>query len=330
LRIQRSFERGCAHHASRPSRCPPAQRANFFDTLLARVRGLPGMDAAAFVTVAPGQGYWGDWGFAIVEHPALPQGSGQSANKLWADPKYFATMGIPLLRGRTFDFDKRLDSANEVIVSQSFANQYFPGEDPVGKHINAPLRHHTAEVVGIVGDTRSVIGEKWLPMMYFPLGAGVETVGTLVIRSTHDVQQYALPVERIVAEMDSDLPVSDVLTMNELLGKQTFDQNFNAMLAHSVRNAVTSPGRGRTLWCDVLHRRAADDRNRGYVAVYFCFGLQPPCLRFAVAVTGHHARLGTRLRARLCRGLHFRRLSSMSFQGTTRTNPYVRVYAYGS
>ena len=208
----------------------PAQRANFFDTLLARVRGLPGVHAAAFVTVAPGQGYWGDWGFTIVEHPLLLQGRGLSAIKLWADPKYFATMGIPLLRGRTFDFGKRLDSANEVLISQSFANQFFPGEDPVGKHINAPLRHQIAEVVGVVGDTRFVIGEKPVPVMYFPLDAGVETVGTLVIRSTHDVQQYALPVQRIVAGMDGDLPLSDVLTMNQLLGKQTFDQSFNATL----------------------------------------------------------------------------------------------------
>jgi len=207
-----------------------AQRANFFDTLLARVRGLPGVDAASFVTVAPGQGYWGDWGFTIVEHPPLPQGSGLNANKLWADPKLFATLGIPILRGRTFDFGKRADSANEVIISQSFASQYFPGENPIGKHINAPLRHHSAEVVGIVGDTRSKIGEEPQPMMYFPLNAGVETVGTLLIRSRHDVEQFALPVERIVAGMDTDLPVSDVLTMNQLLGKHTSDQSFNASL----------------------------------------------------------------------------------------------------
>jgi predicted permease len=208
----------------------PAQRANFFDTLLGRVRALPGVDAAGFVTVAPGQGYWGDWGFTIVEHPPLPQGSGLNADKLWADPKYFAAMGIPFLSGRTFDFSRRLDAANEVIISQSFAHQYFPGEDPIGKHINAPLRHQTAQVVGIVGDTRSMIGEKPQPMMYFPLDAGVETVGTLVVRSSHDVEQYALPVERIVAGMDSDLPVSDVLTMNHLLGKHTLDQSFNATL----------------------------------------------------------------------------------------------------
>jgi predicted permease len=238
----RSVDMGCVtqnvltmHLGLPDARYPtPAQRANFFDTLLASVRGLPGVNGAGFVTVAPGQGYWGDWGFTIVEHPPLPQGSGLSADKLWADPTYFAAMGIPLRRGRTFDFGKRLDAANDVIISQSFANQYFPGEDPIGKHINAPLRHHIAEVVGIVGDTRSVIGEKPPPMMYFPLDAGVETVGTLVIRSSdnpgHDVAQYALPVERIVAKMDSDLPVSDVLTMNQLLGKYTLDKSFNATL----------------------------------------------------------------------------------------------------
>ncbi len=208
----------------------PAQRANFFDRLLEHVRALPGVDAAGFVTVAPGQGYFGDWGFTIVEHPPLPQGSDLDALNRWADPKYFAAMGIPILRGRTFDSGKRLDAANEVIISQSFANQYFPGEDPIGKHIKVMLEHRVAEVVGIVGDTRYIIGEKPMPMMYFPLDAGVETVGTLVIRSSHDVEQYALPVQRIVAEMDSDLPVSDVLTMNQLLGKHTFDQSFNATL----------------------------------------------------------------------------------------------------
>jgi predicted permease len=207
-----------------------AQRANFFDTLLERVRALPGVDAACFVTVVPGQGYWGDWRFTIVEHSPLPQGSGQFAISRWADPKYFGAMGIPILRGTTFDKGKRLDAADEAIISQSFANQFFPGEDPIGKHVRVESEHRTAKVIGIVGDTRYMIGEKPLPMLYYPLDAGVETVGTLVIRSSHDVEQYALPVQRIVAEMDSDLPVSDVLTMNQLLGKSTQDQSFNTTL----------------------------------------------------------------------------------------------------
>ena len=207
-----------------------AQRARFFDTLLERVRALPGADAAAFATAVPGQGYGGDWGFTIVEHPLLPPGGGVFAINRWADPEYFGAMGIPILRGRTFDRGKRLDSADEVILSQSFANQYFPGEDPIGKHVHVELEHRTAVVVGIAGDTRYIIGERPAPMQYYPLNAGVETVGTLVIRSRHDVAQYALPVERIVAQMDRDLVVSDVLTMDQLLGKSTVNQSFNATL----------------------------------------------------------------------------------------------------
>jgi predicted permease len=205
----------------------PALRANFYDTLLDRVRALPGVDAAGFVTAVPGQGYGGDWTFSIVEHPALPQGTGLLALSRWADPKYFHAMGIPLLRGRTFD-GKRLDAANEVIISQSLASQFFPGEDPLGRHLRA--RGKDFVIIGIVGDTRYAIGEISQPVQYYPLDAGVENAGTLVIRSRHDPGQFALPVQRIVSETDRDLPVSDVLTMNQLLGKSTLDQSFNAEL----------------------------------------------------------------------------------------------------
>jgi predicted permease len=206
----------------------PAQRANFYDMLLDRVRALPGVDAAGFATVVPGQGYQMDWSFTIVEHPPLPQGSGLYALSRWADPKYFGAMGIPILRGRTFDAGKRLAAANEVVISQSFAGQFLPGEDPLGRHIHVHGKDFV--IVGIVGDTRYAIGETSRPVQYYPLDAGVENFGTLVIRSSHNLEQFALPVQRIVSEMDSDLPVSDVLTMNQLLGKSTLDQSFNAAL----------------------------------------------------------------------------------------------------
>ena len=212
----------------------PAQRANFYDTLLDRVRALPGVDAAGFASAVPGQGYQMDWTFTIVEHPPLPQGSGQFALSRWADPKYFHAIGIPILRGRTFDAEKRLDAANEVVISQSLASQYFPGEDPLGRHLR--VRGKDALIVGIVGDTRYEIGETPKPVQYYPLDAGLETVGTLVIRSSHihdsnpDLGQFAVPVQRIVSEMDPDLPVSDVLTMNQLLGQSTLDQSFNTAL----------------------------------------------------------------------------------------------------
>jgi predicted permease len=211
-----------AHYAT------PAQRANFFEALLERVRATPGVDAAGFASVVPGQGYAMDFSFSIVEHPPLAQGTGLYALARRADPKYFNAMGIPILRGRTFDSGKRLDAANEVVISQSFANQFFPNEDPLGKHLR--VRGRDDVIVGIVGDTRFSIGEMPRPVQYYPLDAGVETVGTLVIRSRKELEQLALPVQRIVSEMDRDLPVSDILTMNQLLGESTLDQSFNTTL----------------------------------------------------------------------------------------------------
>src|SRR3974377_2448791 len=69
------------------------------------------------------------------------------------------------------------------------------------------------------------------------------------------------------------------------------------------------------------------DRFRGYISVHFRSGLHPPCLRFAAAVAGHHARLGTRLLVRLCRGRHFRQLNFMRLQGATLTDPEARSMA---
>src|SRR3984893_14836514 len=66
-------------------------------------------------------------------------------------------------------------------------------------------------------------------------------------------------------------------------------------------------------------------RFRGYLPVHWCSGLQPPCLRFAAAVTGRHARLGTRLLARLCRRRHLRRLSSTRLQGATLIEPDMQI-----
>jgi putative ABC transport system permease protein len=209
---------------------PGPENANFYETLLERVRALPGVQAAGFVSAVPGQGYWGDWGFNIVEHPALPKGSGLFAIARWNDPGYFAAMGIPFLRGHTFDDGQKLDRANEVIISDSFAKKFFPGEDPIGKHILRGDQKTENVIVGVVGDTRFALGEAPRPMQYYPLLVGDQGGATLAIRSSGNVDQLALPVQRVIQSMDRDLPVSDVLTMDQLLGKSVGDESFNTTL----------------------------------------------------------------------------------------------------
>src|SRR5207253_7590202 len=87
----------------------PPQRLSFLETLLDRLRTLPGIRAAGIATSVPGEGYGGDNGFTIAEHPPLPLDKTPYAIHRWADPGYFAALGIPLLRGQIFDKNQRLE-----------------------------------------------------------------------------------------------------------------------------------------------------------------------------------------------------------------------------
>ncbi|HKT26505.1 MAG TPA: ABC transporter permease [Terriglobales bacterium] len=213
----------------------PTQRMAFFDDLLTRVRALPGVNAAGLVRAVPGEGYFGDGSFTIAEHPPLPHGQSLLAIVRWADPGYFASIKIPFLRGRTFGSDQRLEGANEAIISAEFARQYFPNEDPIGKHLAGFRRFGgdetgSYEIVGVVGDTRHDLAEAPEPMMYFPIDAGAENAAALVVRAARDPESLALPIQKIIGQMDRDLAVSDVLTMNQLINQSSLDANFEATL----------------------------------------------------------------------------------------------------
>src|SRR5260370_33300813 len=112
----------------------PVQRVNFFEGLLERVRAFPGVEAAGLGRAVPGSGYWGDGGFLVAEHPPLPLGQAQYAITRWADPRYFAALGIPLLRGQTFDANKWLDKDDEFIVNESFPRQSYDDETLLSNH----------------------------------------------------------------------------------------------------------------------------------------------------------------------------------------------------
>jgi len=207
-----------------------AKRTAFFEQVIERVRNLPGAQPAGMSLAVPGQGYLGDDSFTIVEHSPLPRGEALLAIRRAADPGYFEAIGIPLLRGRTFSHNERMNRANSIIISQLLAEQYFPGEDPIGKHMRVNLSDHPIdyEVVGIVGDTRHRLTQEMKPTMYFPLFSGLFGRATLVVRSQGDPARLALPVQRLIAGIDPDLPVSDVLTMEQIIGNETRNASFDA------------------------------------------------------------------------------------------------------
>jgi predicted permease len=210
----------------------PTLRLAFFQQLLGRVRTLPGVEAASLDTELPGAGFERDDAFTIHENPPLPKGKYLDAFIPAVDPDFFRTMQIPLLRGRLFQPDERLGNANVALVTEAFAHEFFPNSDPIGKHIDdgnfdGP---HSFEIIGIVGDTRQKITARPQPAIYYPLFRGDFGSASLVIRTRTDALGVALPVQKIVAKMDPNLAVNNVLTMDQLIGKSTLDQSFDATL----------------------------------------------------------------------------------------------------
>jgi putative ABC transport system permease protein len=205
----------------------------FNEALLEKLRALPGVRAVALGTALPGEGYGGDDVFTIKEHPPLKPGDAlPDALTRWADPGYFSALQIPLLKGRFFTSDDRLDRAEKVVISNSLARQYFPGEDPLGRIVHVPA-HKDAdyEIVGVVGDTLWQVGKPVTPTMYFPmLDGGLEQGGSLAIRTDSDPLEISIPVQKQIASIDPELPVSNVQTMQQAIGDSLSNARFSASL----------------------------------------------------------------------------------------------------
>ena len=208
----------------------PVQQVAFFEQLIGLVRAVPGVQAAGLVSTPPGEGWNGDRMMQVVEHPPLPKREVPDVMVRGAEPGYFSAIQIPLLRGRIFTLDERLQRANVAVISRSAAQILFPGEDPIGRHLRSEEGGDVHEVVGIVGDTRWDVAQPIRPTLYWPIYGNHGTAATIVIRSTHDVESLASPVQRVISQLDPDLPVSDVTTLREAIGKSTIDSEFSSIV----------------------------------------------------------------------------------------------------
>jgi putative ABC transport system permease protein len=147
-----------------------------------------------------------------------------------ADPGYFSAIGLPLFEGRTFNQNERLERAGVVLISRGAARQFFPGEDPIGKHLRTINGGGVWQVIGVVGDVRWSVSQPPMATLYWPIYSNGYSFGTIVVRAPHNVDSLAVPVQKIVAQLDPDLPVSDVMTLREAIGNSTIDAEFDSIL----------------------------------------------------------------------------------------------------
>ncbi len=201
-----------------------------YTQLLQRIQLITGVSGVAATNALPLSGEVPAFPAELDGHPDIP---GQTLNPmLWAGaitPDYFRLMHVPLLAGRTLDESDGENSELVVVVSAATAKRYWPGQDPIGKHLrpawgNQPWR----TVVGVVGDVRLYRVAAELPdwiggvvYMPYPQAVGIDrklpSGMTLVVRTSRDPHYVAGEIRRLVEELNPDVPVSEVQTMERVV-----------------------------------------------------------------------------------------------------------------
>jgi putative ABC transport system permease protein len=212
-------------------------RPEFYRDYFEKVRALPGVESAGGVLILPMTSNGAVVSFEDPEHP-VPEGQQPSADVGPITPDYFRAMQIPLLEGRDFTERDQPKSQPVMMVNRAFAEKFFPGESVVGKKLKPgagtgdPGGPPWREVVGVVGNIRLGATQREIrPAMYLP-ASQLYTWCCLysVVRTSLDPESLKASVEKIVAGIDKDIPVTQLHTMNELMFLELSQPRFAMVL----------------------------------------------------------------------------------------------------
>ncbi len=208
----------------------PGPRAVFYDQLLERVRALPGVAAAGGINHLPLAGdVWG-WDFLIAGRARPRPGELPLAIYRLVTPGYFPTMRLPIVRGRDVNAKDDQSSAGVVIINERAARAFWPGQDPIGQRISFVTGADEAPVwLSIIGIAADAKEDDWVsrpgPVVYLAARQNADFLGksihasyiTLVVRSTGEPDSMIAVVKKTVWSIDPNLPISDVLVMDDVV-----------------------------------------------------------------------------------------------------------------
>jgi predicted permease len=209
------------------------QQAAFFRQTLERVAAVPGVRYAGAVEPLPLSNSMMQNGLVFEGRPAPAPGERPTTNSRIITPDYLRAMGIPVLRGRAFTERDGKESPKVLLVNEAFARKHFPGEDPLGKRVEVTIAPDMkAEVVGIVGDVKHrSLDREPDPECYVSYLQVPSAFMTLVVRTdSEDPSGLAASLRSAVQQVDSDIPLSDVRTMNQVVAASVAQRRFNMML----------------------------------------------------------------------------------------------------
>jgi putative ABC transport system permease protein len=214
-----------------------AQRVAFYDRLHERINALPGVQSTGAVMGVPLSDLNFNISFAVEGRPAAPVGHEPTMEVRVASAGYFGAIGIPLKRGRLFTPSDVMNAPQVVLLSESAVRKYFPTEDPLGRNIkigwtfDEGRRRAGGTVVGVVGDVKDAgLDAAARPEIYLPYAQmGLEDM-TVVVRGDLPASSLSRSVEDAVRDLDANLPVANMKTLDQIVSASVADRRFYMLL----------------------------------------------------------------------------------------------------
>ena len=207
----------------------PVKQVSFFDQALERIRSLPGVIAAGACTSLPPTSIQQGSGFTIEGRPADRSGPPPSALYMPATPGYLEALGVPLVRGRTINAGDTAQAPGAVVINQTLAQRFFPGEDPVGHRMTVDGVLRT--VVGIVGDAKyQGLGTEAGPQVYVPYAQSPFPGMRIIVRTSVEPKSLAGAVRSQIQSIDAEEGPTRIAAMTELISQSVAQPRFNTLL----------------------------------------------------------------------------------------------------
>jgi predicted permease len=220
-----------------PDNIPPVKTPQFYGEVMQRISILPHVQAVGGVSNLFSLDETRNHALRLVEgRPPEPKSAWKQLVWIQIAGDYFQTMGIPLVRGRFFNNTDRPDSPPAVIVNETLARRYWPGDDPIGKRVKGfdPRGQHDdwLTVIGVVKDTRSGGLEKAPFSQIYEVQAqrNTEQIGNLVVRTTGNPSELAPSIRTVIHHVNQDAAVPSITPMEMLLDRQKTQRRFQTWL----------------------------------------------------------------------------------------------------
>jgi predicted permease len=216
------------------SRYPDNHRIAVFERELGeRLQGRPGVTSAGFTTYLPLSGLENSWSFVIEGRPPLPVGTYNIAMHRPVSVGYFETIGIPLLRGRSFTSADTAESPWVTVINESMAREYWPSENPIGQRLQNGPGEKWRTVIGVVGDVlHDGLDGAAKAEMYVPVeeSSNIESSPTIVVRTALDSGASAAELRGVVSAIDTAIPVDRIETMQQLVSGSVAQPRFRTII----------------------------------------------------------------------------------------------------